>query len=428
MSAQLTILLWLALYFFFPVVDISGHRIIVPEFYTYVVFFMNLKRLRANPLVVPFFLYAVLFFMTVLFTSLMDGTLINNHDIFMIRNIVQLILVIFLFDSQFARLEKEMDRKQFEYFIFKCLAVLSLPAFMVILQRLNPFGFRDLVISLYKPAFFFLDASSFASFRYTSVFKDFYTEAVFFLTLIPLLFFFFLKNELNRSWRVILVVLMLLVYGAQFFVARTSLMFSPLLVATTLFFISGLSFAQALRNAILFLLLSFPLALIGAKLLLGGDLVNLEWALEGLAFWQSEPESMGQAGKAGFSSYSTMNEWMSNFFQYIKDNPRVLFVPHHDYNLTESANRYLYTDSFYGQEIYRYGIYGMVSYFLFLLFLIKNLWGKSRMAILFVVTYAVLNYKGGNVFFMDKNIYLYAFVFVLLLVYERRYLKKEGQV
>lgn len=415
MTAQAKIIFWLILYLFFPVLDLAGHRIVLTEFYTYAIFLLNLKRLKTNPLVIPYAFYAIAFFLTVLFTALLAGVVINNHDIYTLRNIVQFYLALLLFHSFFLELKEKYSREQFEIFIFYSLVLLSIPALIVYLQRFNPFGFRELIMALYKPKFFFLEASAFSEFRYTSIFQDFFTEAVYFCTVLGLLFYFLLMNQLKKTWKGLTLLLLFFVYGAQFFVARTSLLLSLVLMAGILFFASRLTPIQALRKSLLFLILSTPLVLLGARFVLGGDLVNLEWALEGFSFFSAE--SSTQAAN-NFSSYKTMNSFMENFYLYLKENPKALFVPSHDYNISVTLNPYLYTDSFYGQEIYRYGIYGILSYLIFILLLIKNLFRKSRMLLLLIIFYVFLNYKGGNVFFMEKNIYIYAFVFSLLLIYE----------
>lgn len=416
MTIQSKILFWLILYLFFPILDLGSHRIVLTEFYTYVIFLMNLKNLRTNPLVVPYAFYAIAFFLTVVLTALLAKVVINNHDIYTIRNILQFYMGLVLFHSFFSQVKNNFSKEQFEMFLFKCLAILCIPALIVYLQRFNPLGFREIIMALYKPKFFFLEASAFSEFRYTSVFQDFFTEALYFCTVLGLLFYFFIISSLKKFWKGVLLFLLFFVYGAQFFVARTSLMLSLVLMAAVLFFASRLSPIQAARKAFMFLLISTPLAVIGARLVLGGNLVNLEWALEGFSFLSSEPATQNANN---FSSYSAMNSLVENFYNYIKENPRVLFIPAHDYNVTITANPLLYTDSFYGQEIYRFGIYGMVSYILFVLLLIRALIGKSRMVLTLVIFYVFLNYKGGNVFFMEKNIYIYAFVFAALLTYEK---------
>ncbi|MGZ3789707.1 MAG: O-antigen polymerase [Bacteriovorax sp.] len=421
MNIQKRIFIWLILYLYLPVLDLGGHRIVLAEFYTYCIFFLNVKKIRTNDLVTPYLFYFVSFFITVIFTAFLAKASINNHDIYTLRNIFQFYMAMLLFDTSFCAFEVEYSRAEFELFLFRCLIILSIPALIVYFQRLNFFGFRGIITSLYRPKFFFLDAASFSEFRYTSVFQDFFTEALYFITVMGLMFYFFLVNNLKTVWKIFTLILLIFVYGAQFFVSRTSLMVTFILMGGILFFSSGLKPLQSLRKAIMFFVLSLPIAAIGVHFLLSSNLVNAEWALEGFSFLSSEPTSSAH----NFSSFTAMNSLVENFYNYIKENPNILFIPNHEYNLTVRDNPYVYTDSFYGQEIYRYGIYGIFSYLIFVVLLFRALWRKNMTILLLVVFYIFLNYKGGNVFFMEKNIYIYAFVFAALSAYQKYILKEK---
>lgn len=422
MNVQSQIFLWLILYLYLPILDVAGHRIILAEFYTYFIFFFNLRTIRKNDLATPYLFYFISFFITVVFTAFLARVGINNHDVYMLRNIFQFYMAMLLFHTSFLTFHANNSREEFESFLFRCLIILSIPALIVYLQRLNPLGFRELIISLYQPKFFFLDAASFSEFRYTSVFKDFFTEALYFTTVLGLIFYFFLINKLGALWRGFTLVLLVFVYGAQFFVSRTSLMLMFPLMVGILFFASGLKPLHALKKAVVFLLITLPVVLIGMRFLLSGNLVNAEWALEGFNFLNSDDAS---PASSNFSSFSAMNSLVENFYNYIIENPNILLFPSHEYNLTVTSAPFLYTDSFYGQEIYRYGIYGIFSYLGFVVLLLRALWKKNRMILTFVIFYIFLNYKGGNVFFMEKNIYIYAFAFAALSAYQKYILNEK---
>ncbi|MDO9181393.1 MAG: hypothetical protein Q7U04_03250, partial [Bacteriovorax sp.] len=114
-----------------------------------------------------------------------------------------------------------------------------------------------------------------------------------------------------------------------------------------------------------------------------------------------------------------MQNWNQNFFEYLSQNPEKLFIPNHEYDLHETSASGLYTDGFYPQEIYRYGIYGLLAYLYLVFFLFKDFILKHKGLVILVLSFVLLNYKGGNVFFMPKNIYLYAFVISSFLIIDQ---------
>jgi hypothetical protein len=387
-----------------PVLDISGHFINLSEFYLYIIFFLNIKNIKKSFLVTPFAIYTILFFITTILTAAMAGEVLNNYDIFVIRNMIQLIISLILFNTFLVTYaENESKNEHFRTFCW-CFGILTIPALIVYLQSANVFKARELVQLLYKPQFFFLKAEDFVSFRYTSVFKDFFTSSVYYIILCGSLFYFYLKSSLSTLRKLPLLFLLLFNYGAQFFVSRTSLVAIPLLILMLLIFGPAENYIVKVKRILFTSIVIVPLLILAGYVVSKSGAVNLEWATEGFnLFSSSEP--------SGSSSFELMNFWILNFYEYVKNNPKILFMPKHAYDLTESSNPFLYSDSFYPQEIYRYGIYGMVSYLVFISSLIKLSVKKSTGLFLFTMTLVILNYKGGNTFFMPKNIYLYAFVF-----------------
>jgi len=415
MNASRVLILWIAFFVLCPVLNISGHFIYPPELFIYSLFFWKLffsnnsgdkqedfnnHATQSNGVLTAHIIYILLFSVTAMLTAYMAGQSVNNYDFYIFRNILQVIICIKLFDEKLKQLI--VDSK-FELTIFVLLIILAVPAFIVYLQLLNIFSMRDLVIDLYKPQFFFLDAKSFATYRYTSVFKDFFTSAIYYTILASFVFYFILKTKLNSAYRISLVVLLVIIYGAQLFVARTSLVMIPLAIGAVAIISSRLNMRTIIGRLVPIALLVSILGFIGIQQIIESGLVNQRWAMGALAF-------VDDASRSKVSSFTAMQEWNENFLKYINQNEQSLTKPSHNYDLTESKNPGIYTDSFYGQELYRYGIYGAISYLVFVFLFIMAGWKQSRYLFVLAVMLFITNIKGGNTFFMPKNIYLYALI------------------
>lgn len=389
-----------------PVLNIKGHYINPSEFYLYIVFFLNLKNLKPDPVATTFMRYGLFFTMTIILTSVLAGNFINNHDIFILRNCLQLIFSIFLFKYYLDNIPDKED------LIFKSFILLSIPALFVFLQRLDLFNFRDFIGYFYQAKFHELKADVFSDYRYASVFKDFFTSAVYFIILSIAMTAFIVQSNLNRKKKNIMGFLLLLVYLAQFYVARSSLLLIP--------FCSGISFLLLKKRTVIETfkvilgggLLLFPLYIFISQFYIQSAGLNREWVGEVFDITRSDTESK-------VSSYEVMNQWNQNFLNYVIHHPELLIKPQHAYTLTEKSDPMLYTDSFYPQEIYRYGVYGLLAYLYLVIVLIWKTKNANKALALIVVVFLVLNYKGGNVIFMARNIYLYGFIFAVLPIFNK---------
>lgn len=407
MKEKLTLYFMLFLLIMMPVLDISGHFINLAEFYLYIAFFLNLKKIRKTLVAVPFMTYTILFFVSVLLTSVLAGEVLNNYDIFVLRNMAQLVMGLVLFYSILQHFrEKNNEEEQYKTILW-CFGILSLPALIVFLQSLNMFGMRSLVQLLYKPQFFFLKAEDFSGFRYTSVFKDFFTSAVYYVILSGSIFYFYLKAKAEPLRKLPLLLMLLVNFAAQFFVSRTSLVGIPVMLILMLMFGPKESIFMKMRRIFITMILVLPLLGFLSYVLINTGAVNVSWAMEAFELFSGDSEMAS-------TSFAVMNMWMMNFYNHLADNPELLLKPKHVYDLTESANPFLYSDSFYPQEIYRYGVYGILSYLFFVITMIRFSSGRSKGLMLLTIALVVLNYKGGNTFFMPRNIYMYAFVFAFL--------------
>lgn len=412
MKATTSLYLMLFVLILFPVLDISGHFINIVEFYIYISFFLNIKKYSPNKTVFVFIVYMGLFFVTVVLTAILAGKPVNNHDIFILRNGTQLIFLFYLLYSRLVEIKTLHSYLELQNVLKKCFVILSIPALIVYLQRADLLNARSIVNVLYKPQFFFLAGDLFSGFRYTSVFKDFFTAAVYFSTLCAAMFYFYLKSTMVFKQKIVFLFFILFNYVAQVFVARTSLVLIPFIFLIMTVYAAKASILTTVKRLSAAGVILVPIYFMGTSFLLNENLVKTEWILEGLNIFSSETAIPGKDS----GSYNVMRKWNEDFFNSIIENPRVLFVPHHEYDLTEVNNPGQYSDGFYPQEVYRYGIYGMLAYFYLVFFLLKNFAKFNRGLVVIVILFAFLNYKGGNVFFMPKNIYLYAFVFAGLLI------------
>ncbi len=395
-----------------PVIQLSGHFINLSEFYLYIMFLINLKHYRVDVNARVILTYLVLFLLVCVLTSLQAGAFLNNHDFFILRNGFQFFMAILIFNYLLGTSVTTGNVKAFERLMRRCLTILSLPALIVFLQRFNVFGFRELVIFLYKPQFFFLKADMFMEFRYTSVFKDFFTAAVYFTILTSSIYYLCVLKASSFKNKIFGIVLVLVNYSAQFFVARTSLLMIPVSLFLMSILSGELSVFLVFKRILFFILLIAPvLGIVGLYTVESGG-GNLEWIMGAFNLYSLDSQSFQTD-----SSFTVMQDWNEGFLDSIFDNPLQLIVPHHTYNLTETANPGLYSDGFYPQEVYRYGIYGILAYLFMIKNLIKNNFKKNKAVVVWTLIFVLLNYKGGNVFFMPKNIYMYGFVFAVSSVY-----------
>lgn len=421
------LLLWMAFYILCPVLEIGGHFVYLPELYIYLLSLIRLvlfRRPRAQlesvnsqtilkdsrRVTQAHFLYAMFFLATVLLTAWLADQSINNYDGFLLRNIVQVILCLKLFDEELWRLQ---GTEQLERMVFKVIGVLCIPAVIVYLQKLNVFSMRDVTIALYKPQFFILGGEVFESFRYTSVFKDFFTSAVYFAILASFVFYFSVTTRLSMHYRVMLSFLLIFVYSAQLFVARTSLLMIPLMIGATSLLVIPQGIGSLFKRLLPAAVLVGGIGLLVLQYVMESGLVNTKWALEAAVVL--EP-----GGSSKSSSFIAMQQWYEEFSYHAFGKKYSLLTPNHTYDLTERTAAGRYTDSFYGQELYRYGIYGALSYLVYIVLMLRASLGRNRYISLLVIALAVMNYKGGNTFFMPKNIYLYAFILAVVPYIENR--------
>jgi len=418
MSASTIVFLWMAFFVLCPVLDVGGHFIYPPEIFIYIAFVARLLFSRGSQAgnadmprsaIRAHVVYFALFLAVALWTASFADQSLNNYDVYILRNVLQVVLCIYLLGDKLRDIAEgpHLDRT-----LFRIILVLCIPALIVYMQRLDLFSMRSLITTLYKPQFFFLDEKSFASFRYTSVFKDFFTAAVYFTMLASFMFYFTLRTTLSSMHRFALTALLVMVYGAQLFVARSSLVAIPILIGATALYAARLNVHYVMGRLAPTALVVVAAGFFGTQYLFETGLANSKWVKEAFAF-------VDDSTKSKSDSATVMQQWNKSFYRQIEKRD-LLWQPHHAYDLNESKNPGLYTDSFYGQEVYRFGIYGLVAYGVLVAFMLAASWRGNRYVFLLVLALGVLNIKGGNTFFMPKVIYLYALILAVTPLLEKR--------
>lgn len=395
-----------------PVIEPGGSRVNFAEFYIYISFIINSKHIIKNKFFNILTIASFGFLFVCIFTSLIAGSVLNGHDIFMLRLMAQTAMGCSIFNYRLENIMKE-DKTQFNLLFYRLIVVGFIPTLVVIFQKLNFFGFRSIMNRLYTPKFFFTQGDVFSSFRYTSIFKDFYTAGVYFILFSFFCFYFINKVESTKKAKIHVLGMLVFTFLMQTMVARTSLLFIPVVLMLTFLIARGKKLAQKFRGILLFVFVIGPIAFLGINILLSAGLVNKSWVLVAL-------EIFSDKGSDSSSSLTTLLEWNEGFFKSLQHNPQLLLKPMHEFKFNVLTSK-SYSDSFYVQEIYRYGLYGMLLYLGYMFALAKNLYKDCREVVVILMLFFVLNYKGGNVVFMPKVIYLFSLILVILPFSEKLY-------
>ncbi|WP_127714143.1 hypothetical protein [Halobacteriovorax sp. HLS] len=398
-----------------PVIEPGGARINFAEFYIYINFIINSKNIVRNRYFHILTIASFGFLFVCLFSSLLAGSVLNSHDIFMLRLMVQTAMVCSILNYRLTRVMEE-GKDQFSLLLYRLIVVGFIPAVVVILQKINIFGFRSIITRIYTPKFFFTSGDVFSSFRYTSIFKDFYTAAIYFILFSFLCFYYINKVDSSKKAKIHVLIILVITFVIQTMVARTSLLFIPVVLISAFLLAKGKKLASKFRGILLFTFVLGPLGYLGINLLLDAGLVNKSWVLVALDIFSDK-------GSESSSSLTTLLEWNEGFFKSLNQRPLILIRPKHEFKLNVLTSK-SYSDSFYVQEIYRYGIYGMILYFGYMSALAKKLYSDCREAVVIIAVFIILNYKGGNVVFMPKVIYLFALILVFLPFHEKLYTSK----
>ncbi|HIP12377.1 MAG TPA: hypothetical protein EYG73_06630 [Arcobacter sp.] len=404
-SPSLFIIMLLLFYLFIPTFEFDEHLIQLQEIFLYMisfVYFLKNTHIKLTKLAKYYLYFAGMFLISILFSCLFSGTAVVGYDIFIFRMFAQSIIAILIYNVLFKKI---INVHSLEILLFKSYIILTLPALIGILSMI--YG-TDILYSIYKPAFGFLGEETFTGFRTASIFKDFFTAGVYYIFVCAFGFYVYFETSVSIKQRFFLSLLILLNYSVLFFTARTGLVLLPL------FLIVWITLNK--KVSLTFIKKSFPFifVIISACIYIYiyiylPNIEAFEWATEVFKL-------MDQEKVESFGSYTDMARMNMNFIDYLFKNPSLFFFPHHVYDLSYTTSN-IYTDNFYLQELYRYGLYGLVSLFVFSLLSILYFRRISNFLVSMILILLILNYKGGPSLFMFKNIYIYMFIFTAIITH-----------
>lgn len=337
--------------------------------------------------------YFFLFIAVVVLATALSFTLINSHDIFIIRNFIQLLILIKYFDYLLNRVN------DIRKILYTCLIILSFPALIGILEYLNIFQLKSFLLNLYPSVSFFRDLGSLSEYRVNSIFKDFFTGTVYYSILVIFTFYIIQTLEHSKKAYNLLFLILLVNVVVIFFTGRTGIV---LCMAGILGLLLNTSDFRQLFKNLIFITFTVGILIMFLNFLFINNDLTREYIshLYLLLDWEDQSK---------FASVSDMYLMNTNFKEYLLANPRLLFFPNHVYDLSYTDTNSIYTDNFYYQEIYRYGIYGIIALLIFSVRILKK--ANNNFIKIIILLLLLANYKGGNTFLMSNNIFLYAFIF-----------------
>lgn len=406
---------------FFPTITIGGKNIMVGELLAYIllIHLVNYKKIFTINIHKVYIKYFILYLVIMALSVLTSGSQLDNSNVNVARRIFQSIIYL-LFFYKIIFHDLKLDQKDFKSFFFKCLFLLSIPIFITYLQIIDFAGFKLFTYDIYAPTYYsnpdaIFKGHNFTNLkinRVTSIFSDFFTSAVYSVVL-SITFFYFLINIKSGKIRRVLILLLLITFISQFFTSRTGLLFIPLsLILFSFHNIYYIRNKKIKKRAFINIVKFLFLFVIVIYILIDKYSGQFTWALKFLSI----------IGIGDFNEFASIQSSISNnnlFFYYLKNNLYILYSPMHDYfGGYGNKSRFGTTDSFYLQEIFRHGIYGIFIYIYFIIALLKK-YGKSSFFFTVIIVLSIINYKGGNTFFMNKNIYIYSFLFVAILYFEQ---------
>ena len=244
--------------------------------------------------------------------------------------------------------------------------------FLLTLMALNLAPVRDLIYTLYDPQINHYDSVGFlySGVREPGIFKDYFTYGVFLIVSFYVAQYNITacQGERNTFLRGFQFLCLL----TAFAVGRTP---TIILALSLLYFNVRRNFWS---NLIFLFLLLLGISSLSTEV--------LDFALEFIR-------------KGRIASGEAYTNTITGFWSWISTNPKFLFVPAGTGNYSVALEHY--SDNFYIQELMRFGIYGVVLFGAFAVWLIRASRGNRVLQILFVIL-AGVNFKGGNVFFMER--------------------------
>jgi len=401
---------------FLPTIVNNGKPIDIIELVLYfgiILYGMSRIYLR-QPIVIklsnfskPFLFYFSFMSVLILILIVIYGSI--DNDVYILRTLAQGSIFLLLLELYF----NPNDKKIFDRYVLFLFCILSIPALITLMQGSNVLGIKDITYELYKPNV--LDKELlYDGFRFPSVFKDYFTSSVYFLAVSISAYYYYLVSE-TKSKKLFYLVVFFLTFVAQLYSGRTGLIFTPIAIVMISFLVV-FSEQIGIRKDSIFTFLGIMLSVLisgfFAVLFLGLlEIEHIMWAFE--FFLNDELESASTEDLKNSTSY---------FYQTLAFSD--LIEPYRNSEVFNHNNNY--TDSFYAQEIMRHGIYGIIIYIFFSIYAIwKN--KKNIFIISWVILFGILNYKGGNVFFLNKAMFPIFFI-MFTIAYHRVHFSKSSHV
>lgn len=362
--------------------------------FLFILIILFYKKANFASYLLPYFIYSILFLLVGLISILLS---FSYFDIGFFSSQFKNILITLVLGIFFSiALEgKKITIKE----ILVILFILTIPSILGFFQFFDIFNFKNIIKNYYA---FNLNATyeNYLTFRVNSVFTEFYTATIYYFIVTSFLVWFYFKVKLDFIQKILIIIFIISNLLIQIITARTGLVFSIFFTLVILFLN-----IKYIRYFFIKVILFLAVCILCLNLFFNINDIESKALLRTFEFFSND----------NISSTEHLSEMNRNFIIYLSDNIKILFFP---IGHVQNPSNF-YTDSYYFQEIMRYGIYGLfsISIFYFLLF---YKFRKNFFAIFTTLLLIVANYKGGNVFFMEKVSY----VFVLLLILSR-YINKE---
>lgn len=423
MSPSSKVLLLLIFILYQPLLYFNGSQLILFEIYGYLyIAYLILSRkqvLRSRNQKI-FLFYLVSMIIIEIASTLLNATL-KLSNTYNLRKIIQLIIFFGIF---YSILYKNKELLINDKFVLKIVIILVSPIVFTYLQTYNP-QIKLMTYDYFKPSYYyspsvFFKGSTFENasqwmFRSTSVFKDFFTATNYFI--LVSIFLIYLINS-QKKYRWLYITFLILTVIGQIFTARTGLLFIPIGIIFYFIIKQLVNKTFSIKSILVLLLLVVFLVMFYALLYnIVQSNPQLSWANQFFYLFQ------GDNAIEQFSSIQSTSMNNSYFLRIVERDPSILYFPHHVYGSGIKYHSVIYTtDSFYLQELYRYAIYGIIA-FLILTYKLLKYNRKNYVIITMIVILVLTNVKGGNTFFLDKTVVIFAFLLAFLEL--RFYVQKK---
>lgn len=389
------IVLYVLFCLFVPIIKTGSSRYYIAEVFSllFVSILFLRKKIVFDRVSYAYFKYLIFYSLSWLIAIVLSQNY-EHQQFAYYKTIIVTVISSIIFTSYFNKIKvvhlKKIVIVTFSFFLF-CHIVVYLQYFYF-----NKFGM--ILKQLYDPLIYigkYWTLEKLLNIRVPSIFKDYFTGSMFFLSSFITALYFYLKfhDKLARSF---LILFMLLTLIVEIVISRTSFYGSVF----SLLIVPALTTGER-KNKISFYL--FVIIFLFFLTVFIDNIISkyeyLDWAFELYAKGESE-------------SWSGSQYMMDDFLYNFSNNPKILIFPLN--NFIDYSNPF-YSDNYYFQEIIRSGIYGILAFFIFVFMLIKYfLFKKNFVAVYIVLFFVFLNWKGGNTFFVERSSIITVFCLTLI--------------